>query len=103
MTQVTVVGAGPTGLTAAAALLAAGVDVSVVDAAPGPATTSRALGLQPRGAEVLNRIGALANLPDRGLAGWNLMVVADGQTLLHSRVGTSVTAESQERPADFAG
>ena len=95
MTQVTVVGAGPTGLTAAAALLAAGVDVSVVDAAPGPATTSRALGLQPRGAEVLNRIGALANLPNRGLAGWNLVVVADGQTLIHSRVGTSVSAEAQ--------
>lgn len=58
--------------------------VTVVDAAPGPATTSRALGLQPRGAEVLNRMGALANLPDRSLAGWNLVVVADGETLIHS-------------------
>lgn len=37
----------------------------VVDAAPGPATTSRALGLQSRGVEVLDRAGAPGDLPDR--------------------------------------
>ena len=93
-TQVTVVGAGPTGLTTAAALLAAGVDVAVLDAAHGPAMTSRALGLQPRGAEVLNRVGALANLPDRGMNGWNIMVSAGGRTLFHSRVASSVSADA---------
>jgi 2-polyprenyl-6-methoxyphenol hydroxylase-like FAD-dependent oxidoreductase len=59
---VVVVGAGPTGLVASSALRAAGVDVRTLDAAPAPATTSRALGLQPRGIEVLDRIGAIGDL-----------------------------------------
>ncbi|WP_319450327.1 MULTISPECIES: FAD-dependent monooxygenase [unclassified Mycobacterium] len=59
---VVVVGAGPSGLVASSALRAAGVDVRTLDAAPAPATTSRALGLQPRGIEVLDRIGALGSL-----------------------------------------
>jgi 2-polyprenyl-6-methoxyphenol hydroxylase-like FAD-dependent oxidoreductase len=42
MTDVLVAGAGPTGLTLACALAARGVDVRVVDRAPGPARTSRA-------------------------------------------------------------
>jgi 4,5-epoxidase len=61
---VIVVGAGPSGLVASSALCAAGVDVRTLDAAPAPATTSRALGLQPRGIEVLDRIGAIGNLRD---------------------------------------
>lgn len=44
-----------------------GVDVRIVDAASGPATTSRALGVQPRGAEVLARLGALGDLPDKAV------------------------------------
>lgn len=59
---VVVVGAGPSGLVASSALRAAGVDVRTLDAALAPATTSRALGLQPRGIEVLDRIGAIGNL-----------------------------------------
>ncbi|CAA9412549.1 MAG: Salicylate hydroxylase [uncultured Propionibacteriaceae bacterium] len=62
MSDVLVAGAGPTGLTLACDLLASGVSVRVVDAAPGPARTSRALGLQPRGGEVLDRAGALADV-----------------------------------------
>ncbi|MFD2091115.1 FAD-dependent monooxygenase [Blastococcus deserti] len=57
-----VVGAGPTGLILACDLLASGVPVRLVDAAAGPATTSRALGLQPRGVEVLERAGGLGDL-----------------------------------------
>ena len=37
--------------------------VRVLDGAAGPAVTSRALGLQPRGVEVLDRLGALGDLP----------------------------------------
>lgn len=59
---VVVVGAGPSGLVASSALRAAGVDVRTLDAAPGPTTTSRALGLQPRGIEVLDRIGVIGDL-----------------------------------------
>ena len=60
---VLVVGAGPTGLALACGLLRRGVSVAVVDRAPGPAPTSRALGVQPRGVEVLLRLGALSDLP----------------------------------------
>ena len=64
---VLVAGAGPTGLVLACRLAAAGVDVRVVDAAAAPARTSRALGVQPRGVGVLDRTGALADLPARAV------------------------------------
>ncbi len=64
---VVVVGAGPSGLVVSTALRAAGIDVRIVDAAPGPAVTSRALLLQPRGIEVLHRIGATGKLLDRAM------------------------------------
>ena len=64
---VLVAGAGPTGLALACGLLEAGVPTRLVDAAAGPATTSRALGLQSRGVEVLDRLGALGTLPARGI------------------------------------
>lgn len=76
---VLVVGAGPTGLVAACCLLSHGVDVRVVDRASGPATTSRALGLQPRGVEVLNRLGALGELPERALDLRDISFYADGR------------------------
>ncbi|WP_020659142.1 FAD-dependent monooxygenase [Amycolatopsis benzoatilytica] len=64
---VLVVGAGPTGLSLACGLLVQGVPVRVVDSAAGPAATSRALGLQPRGQEVLRRLGAFDGLPQRAV------------------------------------
>ncbi len=65
--MVTIAGAGPTGMALACGLRQFGVDVRIVDAASGPATTSRALGVQPRGAEVLARLGALGDLPDQAV------------------------------------
>jgi 2-polyprenyl-6-methoxyphenol hydroxylase-like FAD-dependent oxidoreductase len=59
---VVVVGAGPSGLVVSSALRAAGIDVRTFDAASAPAATSRALLLQPRGIEVLDRIGAIGKL-----------------------------------------
>ena len=64
---VVVVGAGPSGLVVSSALRVAGIDVRTVDAASGPATTSRALLLQPRGIEVLDRIGAIGKLRERAV------------------------------------
>ena len=64
---VLVVGAGPTGLTLACALRSAGVPARVVDAAAGPATICRAVSVSPRGVEVLDRLGALVDLPERSL------------------------------------
>lgn len=85
--EVVVVGAGPTGLTVACSLRAAGVSVRVLDKADGPAATSRALGLQPRGVEVLERLGALGDLPRRGLPVRRVDVNVDGRPLASFPVG----------------
>jgi 2-polyprenyl-6-methoxyphenol hydroxylase-like FAD-dependent oxidoreductase len=65
--DVVVVGAGPSGLVVSSALRVAGIDVRTVDAALAPVTTSRALLLQPRGIEVLDRIGAIGNLREHAV------------------------------------
>ncbi|HSK61507.1 MAG TPA: FAD-dependent oxidoreductase, partial [Actinomycetospora sp.] len=79
--DVAIVGAGPTGLALATGLRAAGVDVRVLDRATAPATTSRALGLQPRGVEVLDRLGALGDLPARSLPVEEVAIVVGGALL----------------------
>jgi len=50
---VLIVGAGPTGLTAALELSRLGVGVRIIDRAPERSLTSRALGIQPRTVELL--------------------------------------------------
>src|SRR5215472_9642556 len=55
--QVLVVGAGPTGLTLAAQLLARGIHARVIDKGEGPASQSRALGIQARTLELLDTMG----------------------------------------------
>ena len=67
VTDVLVVGAGPTGLALACGLRLQGVKVRVVDRQPAPATTSRANFVHARGAEVLDRLGALGDLPQRSV------------------------------------
>ena len=63
-TDVLIAGAGPTGLTLACELLRRGVSCRIIDKAASPATTSRALGLQPRTLELFDNIGIV----DRVLA-----------------------------------
>src|ERR1700754_3521585 len=87
MSDVIVVGAGPAGLTLACGLRAAGIDVRVLDRAAAPAVTSRALGLQPRGVEVLDRLGALGDLPDHGLPIRSVTINVDGRELASFPVG----------------
>jgi len=84
---VLVVGAGPTGLALACGLRQAGARVRIVDAAPGPAGTSRALGLQPRGVEVLDRLGALGDLPDHGVEVRSVRIHVDRREIARLRVG----------------
>ncbi len=64
-----------------------GVSVRLIDRAAGPAVTSRALGLQPRGAEVLGRLGALGDLPDRALPIHQVVVNVEGRELGRLAVG----------------
>jgi 2-polyprenyl-6-methoxyphenol hydroxylase-like FAD-dependent oxidoreductase len=63
LTDVLVIGAGPAGLTLADDLLLQGVSVRIMDQAPGPPRRESSF-LHCRGAEVLQRIGALGSLPD---------------------------------------
>ncbi|GGF48098.1 3-(3-hydroxyphenyl)propionate hydroxylase [Marmoricola endophyticus] len=66
MDDVIVVGAGPTGLTAAVELARRGVPVRVLDAAEGPHRGSRAKGVQPRTLELLDQIGVADRLVSLG-------------------------------------
>ncbi|WP_328863047.1 FAD-dependent monooxygenase [Streptomyces sp. NBC_00306] len=87
MSSVVIAGAGPTGLALACGLIAAGVPVRIVDKREGPATTSRALGLQPRGAEVLDRLGALGDLPGRSVRIDRVVAHVNGKPMAVLRVG----------------
>ncbi len=66
-TEVLIVGAGPTGLTLAAALRMRGVDVAVVEKAAAMASTSRAAVIHARTLEQLRVVGVEDELVKRGL------------------------------------
>jgi 2-polyprenyl-6-methoxyphenol hydroxylase-like FAD-dependent oxidoreductase len=59
VTDVLVVGAGPTGLTLACDLARRGVDVRIIDKNPSFPTGSRGKGLSPRSLEVLDDLGVI--------------------------------------------
>ncbi|MEU6789159.1 FAD-dependent monooxygenase [Nonomuraea angiospora] len=93
---VLIAGAGPTGLALAIHLALHDIPVRVIDAAPGPATTSRALGLQPRGVEVLERIGALGDLPQRSHSSLNMSYNEGSRTVLRLHVGQAVADQPKQ-------
>lgn len=66
MTDVIVVGAGPTGLMLASELARGGVSVELIDRAQARAGTSRAAGMNARTMEVLDQRGMLAAFEARG-------------------------------------
>ncbi len=87
MTDVLVVGAGPTGLALACGLRLAGVSVRVVDRAGGPATSSRANFLHARGSEVLDRLGALGSLPEESQRAMSVTTYLGDRPLARLRFG----------------
>ena len=64
--DVLIAGAGPVGLMAASQLARSGVSVRLIDAAPGPATTSRALGAHARSLEIYDQLGILGDIAAHG-------------------------------------
>ena len=66
---VLVVGAGPTGMTAAMELSRLGIPVRLVEKTAKPATTSRAVGVQARTLELFEQRGIAAQLVGRGNQG----------------------------------
>src|SRR5580658_9382347 len=65
--SVLIVEAGVTGLALACDLLSRGIDAVVLDRFEGPATTTRTVGLQPRGRQILERLGALGDLTNEAV------------------------------------
>ncbi|MEO3871007.1 FAD-dependent oxidoreductase [Nonomuraea sp. B12E4] len=85
--DVLVVGAGPVGLALACALLQHGVSVQVIDKAAGPATTSRANFVHARGSEVLDRLGALGDLPQESVRAMTITTYAGDRPMMKIRFG----------------
>jgi 4,5-epoxidase len=86
-TSVLIAGAGPTGLALAVSLRLSGVDVRVVDRAPGPAVTSRANFVHARGSEVLERIGALGDLPERSVRAMKITTYLGDRPVMKVKFG----------------
>lgn len=81
--QVLVVGAGPTGLTLAAQLLARGIDTRIVDRADRPALQSRAIGVHARTLELLATMGLADAFIDSGHKVRRFRMYAGTRTLLN--------------------
>jgi hypothetical protein len=81
---VLIVGAGPTGLTAACDLARRGVKLRIIEKAPNYFAGSRGKGLQPRSLEVLEDLGVIERILDCGR--FHLPFRAyDGMTVLGDR------------------
>src|SRR6266568_143082 len=80
--QVLVIGAGPTGLTLAAQLLARGIHARVIDKAEGPSPQSRALGIHARTMELLDTMGLADAFVDQGHRVRRLRMYAGQRNLL---------------------
>jgi 2-polyprenyl-6-methoxyphenol hydroxylase-like FAD-dependent oxidoreductase len=78
---VLVIGAGPTGLTAALELSRMGIDVRIVDEAQDPSTTSRALGVQARTLELLRPRGVADEMLRLGNRVMRTALHADGRRI----------------------
>jgi len=81
--KVLVVGAGPTGLTLAAQLLARGIHTRIIDKGDGPARQSRALGIHARTLEVLDTMGMAEEFLARGHRVGHLRMYAGTRRLLN--------------------
>ncbi|MGH6953983.1 MAG: FAD-dependent monooxygenase, partial [Alphaproteobacteria bacterium] len=101
--HVLIVGAGPTGLALALVLRRHGIGCRLVDKAPGPPNTSRALAIQPRTLELLDSLGVGAPILERSVRLRALNVHARGRRIarlslagLDSRHSYIVSLEQSE-------
>lgn len=77
MSQVVIIGAGPTGLTLAMLLAQRGIDVKLIEASRNFRRTFRGEALMPSGLEALDFMGLtdlVAGIPHRPLDGWEFII-----------------------------
>src|SRR5215467_5519093 len=79
---VLIVGAGPTGMTAAIELKRAGLNVRIIDKSDHPALHSQALAVQARTLEQLQRYGIVDRAIDRGRKLTTAEFWSDGKKIL---------------------
>jgi 2-polyprenyl-6-methoxyphenol hydroxylase-like FAD-dependent oxidoreductase len=77
--DVLIIGAGPTGLVAAAQLAARGVSVRIIDAAPVRSDKSRALGVQARTLELFDKMGVADRLVSLGKPSLGMRLHVEGR------------------------
>ncbi|WP_332839845.1 FAD-dependent monooxygenase [Methylobacterium sp. Leaf118] len=79
MAEVLVIGAGPVGLTLACELARHGTRCRIIDRAPRPSASCRAIGVTPRTLEVWDDMGLGREMIDAGLWLTGLRSIVDGQ------------------------
>jgi 2-polyprenyl-6-methoxyphenol hydroxylase-like FAD-dependent oxidoreductase len=79
--KVLIIGAGPTGMTAAIELTRMGVPVRLIEHAAKPSTTSRALAVQARVLELFAQRGMVQPMLDKGNPASKVTVFGDGKQL----------------------
>src|SRR4051794_25940668 len=90
--DVLVVGAGPTGLTLAAQLLARGIHTRIIDRDPGTPRLSRAIGIAARTLESLDAMGIVDRFLDEGHRARSLIVYRGSRRLFGIDMGYSGSA-----------
>ncbi len=85
--DVLVVGAGPTGLTAACELARRGLRVRIIDEAKEPAKVSKAIAIHARTLEILEDMGLAEKAIDAGVKLAGVTVMAAGETLVSADLG----------------
>ncbi|MFF0066931.1 FAD-dependent oxidoreductase [Streptomyces sp. NPDC005279] len=90
--QVIVAGAGPVGLTAAHELARRGLRVRLIDAATGPARTSRAVATHPRTLETYDQMGIVDRVVELGRKNRAFTMYARGRRLVRLEADYSTMA-----------
>jgi 2-polyprenyl-6-methoxyphenol hydroxylase-like FAD-dependent oxidoreductase len=85
--DVLVVGAGPVGLTMAAALLHHGLKCRIVDKAAAPTDKSKALVVWSRTLELLDGLGLASAFVQSGMKGHGASIYGNGKRLIHVEIG----------------
>jgi 2-polyprenyl-6-methoxyphenol hydroxylase-like FAD-dependent oxidoreductase len=86
-TDVLVVGAGPTGLTLANELTRWGIAARVVEKAPLVSQHTKALGVQARTLEMVERLGLASAMVERGLPVTAFTIVSEGKPIARLDLG----------------